>query len=55
MATVSQDAIEQIAGRLAELEDEVQSYADELAEANQLIESLRLEITRLMADRSMAV
>ena len=55
MATVSRDAIEEIEGRLAELEAEVQSYADELAEARQENRLLRARITELLTDRSMTV
>ena len=47
MATVSQDAIEQIEARMSELEDELQSYVEELAEVIQERDALKAEVLRL--------
>ena len=55
MTTVRNAALEDLAGRLEELQSEIDSYADELAEVKQENEYLKVELLRLMADRSMAV
>ena len=62
MAIVSEEAI---ANHIAELETERQSFADELAEARADLEelaevkaerdALKVEITRMMVDRQLAV
>ena len=55
MPTISQEFLEETASLLAEAETERQSFADELAEANQEIDSLRAQILQMMSDRSLAV
>lgn len=49
------EKIEALYAENAELRDEIQSFADDLAEARQTIESLRAQLLRLHADRQMAL
>ena len=55
MATIAPNAIEAQAEYTSSLEAEVQSYVDELAEVRLENEALKLQLQRLMTDRSMAV
>ncbi len=55
MPTVRQSAIEDIAGRNAELEAEVQSYADDLAEVKLENLELKSHISRLTGDLDAAL
>jgi septal ring factor EnvC (AmiA/AmiB activator) len=52
MPIITQDAIEQMEAQIAELQDEIQSYADELAEKEVELRSLKAQIDLLIADRS---
>jgi len=54
MATVRNSAMEEMAGRLEELETEIQSYADQLAEKTQECEALMAELLRLRATLEIA-
>ena len=49
MATVSNDQIEEIEARLSDLQSEVDSYADEVAEKDIMIAALLAEVQRLRA------
>ncbi len=50
MALVREASMEEMAGRMAELQSEADSLADDLADAYQMIESLRAEINSLILE-----
>ena len=55
MATISQQALEQLEDLLESQQTEIESLCDELAEITQENETLRAQLALLMADRSMDV
>lgn len=54
MATISQDALEALASRMEELESELSSYIEELAEITQERDALKAELLRMKATLEVA-
>jgi hypothetical protein len=55
MAILRASDIEEIEARLSSLQAEIDSLTDELVEANQENDLLRLQVIQMMSDRSLAV
>ena len=55
MPTVSKETLEWIKDEIEEKDATIASLTDDLIESQEEVETLRIEITRMMVDRTLAV